>query len=252
VLAGTLILGFATPAAGETEWLPPGTLHPRNLADPLESRLGLSYAPEPDHLDAALGAPLPIVSFPLSGRTFLAVLEAGLFIRLGRDGSFFPLRTVDGLFGAGLETRRGRFAGRLRLMHHSAHKADGDSTVAYRDFTFSREFWELEVSLIWDRASIYFRAGSAWHSVPEDKGPAAALGGAWKGKGASSRPFAAVHLEADRGREWRVSKSVLIGWEAGSRRFFRVGLKLFDGHSPRGQYWETTESHLGIDLQFTP
>ena len=240
------------PTSAAAEWLPTGTIVPRDLADPKEPRLGMTYAPEPDHLDAALGAPLPIISFPVSDLTFLAVLEAGVFFRLGRDGSFFPMQTVDGLFGASIETRHGLVTGRLQLMHESAHKADGDSTVAFRDRTFSREFWRLEVGVAWPRASIYIRTGSSWHAVPSDSGLDVAVGGVWRGSGDTGRPFFSTHMNADKTREWRVTKSVIGGWEAGSSRRMRLGLHFFDGFSPRGQYANSKERYLGFNIQFTP
>ena len=212
----------------------------------------MTFAPDPARLDAALGAPLPIVSFPVSNVTFLAVLEAGVFFRLGRNGSFFPMQTVDGSFGAGMETRHGLVTGRFRLLHESAHKADGDSTVAFRDQTFSREFWRLEVGLAWPRASIYIRTGSSWHAIPSDTGMDVAIGGVWRGSGHTGRPFFSIHLNADAARDWRVTKSLLGGWEAGSDRRVRMALRFFDGLSPRGQYWESEERYLGFDIQFTP
>lgn len=250
LLAVTLLC--MQPVGAAAEWLPSRTVLPRNPADPKEPRLGMTYAPAPDHLDAALGAPLPIISFPVSDWTVITVLEAGVFFRLGREGSFFPMQTVDGLFGAGTETRRGAVTGRLQLLHESAHKADGDSTVAFRDQTFSREFWRLEIGLAWPRTSLYIRTGSSWHAIPSDTGLDVAIGGFWRGGGRSGRPFFSVHMNADAAREWRVSKSVLAGWETGTNRQVRLALRFFDGLSPRGQYWNRAERFLGFDVQFTP
>jgi hypothetical protein len=246
------VLLWMQPGGAVAEWLPSGTVLPRNPADPREPRLGMTYAPAPDYFDAALGAPLPMISFPVSDWTLVTVLEAGVFFRLGRDGSFFPMQTVDGLFGAGLETRRGAVTGRLQLLHESAHKADGDSTVAFRDRTFSREFWRLEIGWARSRTSLYFRTGSSWHAIPSDKGLDVAIGAVWRGRGRSGRPFFSAHANADAAREWRVSKTVLAGWESGTDRRVRLALRFFDGLSPRGQYWNEAERYLGFDVQFTP
>ena len=147
LLLVVLLLGGALmdrPVFAETVWLPEGTLFPRTPADPREPRISITYAPEPDQINAVLGAPLPIVGFETGGTPVRVILEAGAFFRLGRDGDFFPLQTFDGQFGLGLEVSEGILRGRLRLLHASAHKADGDSTVSFRGETFSREFWSLE------------------------------------------------------------------------------------------------------------
>lgn len=251
VVALCLATGLEVPSADAATWLPGETLVWRNPSDPGEPRFGLSYAPDPDQLDASLGAPLPIVSFSAGRTPVLFLLEAGVFMRLGRDGSFFPLRTVDGLFGLGVETRRNRIAARLRLLHQSAHKADGDSTLTYPGDTFSREFWQLEASLLLGRSWVYLRTGSAWHAVPERKGLELAMGGVWRGPGDSGRPLLSVHLEAADHDAWKLTKSVLAAWEAGRSRRFTAGLRFFDGLVPHGQYFDVSERFVGVEIQFT-
>jgi hypothetical protein len=252
-VAGVIVAGTTMPdcSHGETTWLPGQTIVPRVIADPHEPRFGLTWAPEPDQVDASLGSPVPVVSFPVAGHTVLAVLEASVFMRLGRDGSFFPLETVDGLFGVGIETSYRSITGRLRLLHESAHKADGDSTVAYPGITYSKEFWQLDLGLVLERVSVYTRIGSAWHAVPEDPGIDLALGGTWKSPGERGRALVSLHLESDSARSWKLTKSVVAGWETGTRRRFLLGLRLFDGNSPAGQYWTRSESYVGMEIQFT-
>jgi hypothetical protein len=249
--ASVIVMGLlAPPAAAAPAWFPAGPLVPRALADPLEPRIGITYAPDPDRFDAMLGAPLPLVEVPLGSRSLMVILEAGVGIRLERDGSFFPLATTDGFFGLGLETRRGPWSARLRLMHHSAHKADGDSTVAYREPTFSREYGDLQVAHTRGSVTGYLRIGGAWHAVPRDRGLDLAGGAVWRGRGTGGRPFAALHLEADAERSWRLAKAVRAGWELGSARRVRLGLRAVEGRSVPGQYWNRTDQYLGVEIEF--
>jgi len=250
LLLAVLLLASSVPAVAAPAWLPPGPLVLRALADPLEPRIGITYAPGPDQFDGMLGGPLPLVGTRLGSGTFLVILEAAVGIRLERDGSFFPLATTDGFFGLGLETRQGAWSARLRLMHHSAHKADGDSTVAYRGLTFSREYAEFQLARESRGLAGYLRIGGAWHAVPRDRGLDLAAGAIWRGTGAGGRPFAAVHLEADAERAWRLAKSIRAGWEAGSTRCVRLGLRAVDGRSIPGQYWDRTDRYLGVELEF--
>ncbi len=255
LLPGILLAAAATavapgPAAAGPRWLPPDTAFPRLVADRREPGISLSYATDPDRFDAALGGPLPLARFTAGSHDLTAVLEAGAFFRLGKDGTFFPLQTFDGLLGLGLETASGPFRGRLRFTHISAHKADGDSTVIYRGQTYSREFWRLEVGRWWHRLFLYAGIGSSWHAVPTDQGPHLVAGGSWEAGGGSWRPFAALHLSADQERAWRVDQSLFAGVATGVDRVFRIGLQYVAGNRPDGQYWITGEQFLGIKLQF--
>ena len=239
-------------ALAAVEWLPPEPVFPRALADPLEPRMGITYSPAPDHLEASLGAPLPVSLFSVRGAPVIAALEVGSFFRLDRDGAIFPLESFDGRVGVALETRVLRFHSRLRLMHWSAHKADGDTSVSFRSSTFSRESWTLDVGWQESGWDAYIRVGSAWHSVPSDPGLRAALGGTWYARASGLRPFVSLHLAADHRRNWRVTQSLVAGFETGKIRWFRLGVRLFRGHSPRGQYWDLVERHAGLEMQFSP
>jgi hypothetical protein len=158
---------------------------------------------------------------------------------------------VDGLFGLSWEYRWRSVFGRLRVTHESAHKADGDSTITFPGETFSREYWNLELGKAWGRFYLYGQLGSSWHSVPDDSGVDMALGGTWRILPGSACPFLFFHLDAESSLEWRVSQSILAGWETGRSRRFRIGLRYYNGNSPRGQYWRTPEQFLGLELQFS-
>jgi hypothetical protein len=246
-----LLLGAGSPAAG-AEWLPRNTVYPRDTADPMETRLGLTLASGGDRVEAALGAPVPLVALGPADRPVAFVLEGGAFLRLGRDGSFFPLETVDGRFGLGVETRIRRAAVRLRILHWSAHAADGDTGVTYRGRTVSQEFAELEAGMGWGSAFTYLRLGGAWHAVPPEHGVRVAAGGRWDLPHPVTGAFLALHLAADAQRNWRASRNVLLGWEFGGARRAPVALRGVHGFRPHGQYLEIIENYWGLDIQFSP
>jgi|GEM_PF-1818146 len=235
-----------TSTARAARWLPERSLFPRLPGDLRDPRIGLTSAFDEDRFAAALGGPLPIVAGTLANTRLDVVLEAGGFFTLGKDGSFFPLRTFDGLLGLGLEGARGDWRARLRLSHLSAHKADGDSTVAFRAGTFSREFATLDVGRTWDALFAYLRVGASWHAVPSDEGPHLAGGFSWQ----SGLWFAAAHLDSDRQRGWHLNKTALTGIAPGTSRTFRVGFRIYSGDSPQGRYFDTPIQYLGLEIQY--
>lgn len=247
--AGLFLLAAAP--AGAAEWLPRNTLVPRAWADPTEPRVGLTYAPDPQTIDAGVGLPLPVVAFDLGSGRGQVVVEGGVLMRLGRDGAFFPLETVDGRFGLGIEAAHGPWRGRIRFTHVSAHLADGDSTVTFPGRTYSREFVSLDAGFRPGPLYAYARIGIHWHAVPADSGIDLAVGAQWESAG-THRIFAAAHLSADTERAWRVNQSVMAGYATGSGRIFHAALRYYRGNRFQGQYWTRPESYVGLDLMVTP
>ena len=250
--AAFLFLGASVaPAAAHVRWLPKTAVFPRNPAAPHEARSGLTYLPYPDRFDAALGSGIPLAALSREDRVLTAVLETGVFFRLGKQGTFFPLQTFDGLLGFGFEASSGRVHGRLRLMHWSGHRADGDPDVTYRGCIFSREFWSLEVGTSRGPLFLAGGVGSSWHAVPADHGAHLFLDASWQGKGTAWRPFLALHLASNAQESWRVTQSLVVAAETGSHRTVRLGLRYFDGNDPRGQFRSHSERFLGLDLEFS-
>jgi hypothetical protein len=242
----------ATGAAASLRWFPEASPYLRPLADPLEPRTSITYASSRDRVDATLGRPIPVLAFGPADRPLVATLEAHAFFRLGRDRAFFPLQTFDGIFGASLERRVRWGAARLSLAHWSAHRADGDSAVAYRGMTFSREFWNFDLQRQWAGGMVYAGLGTSWHAVPVDHGLALRLGAQRSWGGGSWRPFAAVHFAADAARRMRVAQTGLLGFETGHREVFRLALRGFAGPRSQGQYWRDVERYVGADISFGP
>jgi hypothetical protein len=242
---------LAPPALAGISWLPAPSPISRSLADPREPRFSVFFGGHPERVEVAVGTPFPLVAFAAAGSRLVVVLEGGAYLTLGRENGTFPLETVDGLFGLSVEGTRDRVMTRLRLVHMSAHKADGDSTVAFPASTYSKEFAMLDVGLRLGRAMIYGRVAGAWHAVPSDRGPHIGAGGQWRGAG-RLRPIASGHLEAERDRSWRFAKSLFVGAETGRGPTVRLGLRAFSGPSPRGQYWRETERFAGLELQLVP
>jgi hypothetical protein len=242
------ILSLA-PRAGAVNWFPERGLTPRHLADPHEPLLRLTMVPGKNRYEAMLGSPLPILVSRGEGTRIGVSLEGAALLILGREGGFFPLRTVDGVIRAGVELERSGRLLRLRLTHISAHQADGDSAVSYRGKTYSREFLDLEAGLHSETWFVYAGGGGAWHAVPHDPGIHLFAGSVWSPR--APGPVAAAHLSLDRRRGWRLTKSFLAGAQFGNGPSFRAGLRYFEGNRPEGQYDERTEQYLGIEIQYS-
>jgi hypothetical protein len=249
IVAATLLAAFGAAARADAgvRWL--GTsAAPRSVSDPREPRFAVFLGGDPERVETALGAPFPLLDFQGPGGRMVLVLEGGAFLTLRRERSRFPLETADGLFGLALEGVRGRVVTRLRLTHTSAHKVDGDSTVAFAE-TYSKEVASLEAGIAGGRTYTYARIGAAWHAIPRDRGVHLSGGFQWWGAG-SWRPLASVHLDLERERSWRAAKSLFLGLETGQVTRFRLGLRAFTGPSPRGQYWARVERFAGAEIQF--
>lgn len=230
-------------------WLPAQTLFPRHLADPLEARMALSAYADGDQIDAALGQGIPLVQFG-QARQWAVQLEAAALFTLGRDGSFFPLRTFDGLVGLGLETERNGIHLRLRLMHQSAHLADGDSTVTFRGRTFSREYATSEIAYALPgshsipRGVVYAGCSASWHAVPEDDLRLFA-GGQFETRHGLTL---GAHLSLDDTESAPLRRHILVGWTFRHAMF--LGVRYGKGDAFQGQLKGSRVGDVAFELRW--
>lgn len=247
-----LVLALA-PSRTSAEWIPAGTLYPRLAADPREPRIGLTLTRELDPVDGALGGPVPILRVRAGSLPLQFNIEALVLTRLGRDAAYFPLQTVDGLFGLGIEADHSRWMVRLKLMHQSGHLADGSPQIEIPPVTFSRETASLDLGYGLRQAVVYARIGTPWHTAPEvDAGLELGLGFQGEVGTGQARPFLAAHFEAESEHNWRVRQSILAGWLIGRERQVLIGLRYQNGYRVHGQFWSATESLIGLELQYAP
>ncbi|MDE2726534.1 MAG: DUF1207 domain-containing protein, partial [Gemmatimonadota bacterium] len=135
------------------------------LADPTEARLAVTTNLG-DRLNGDIGGSWEAADYAWgadSGLRFRTGIHAGVFSKLRRSGTTFPLETADYLIGFHADLGNDRTTGRFEYAHVSAHLADGyegyggprhvdqaDQAVravrAMRAMTYSREYFTLYVA----------------------------------------------------------------------------------------------------------
>ncbi|HYV51051.1 MAG TPA: hypothetical protein VE910_04045 [Dongiaceae bacterium] len=238
-------------AFAQTSWLPQTHPGPVLIADPYEPRLALGYFPADEHLHASLGGLFPMVSVRRDSLEMAVSLDGGAWLELGIEDDLFPLETVDGAFGLRIDAAKHVWRVTVRATHWSAHRADGDSTVAYPPRAVSREYGTIEVGLQPGSFYGFARIGAAWHSVPESNGAMVAAGIQWSQAGGTWRPVLAAHYEDDPARGDAPTWFLFAGAETG-RRPLRLGLCWWKGPGPGGQHFEERGDRFGVEMQIAP
>ena len=247
-----MLLGApASVALSAVRWLPDTVPTPPLVADPFEPRLSLAVYPADEHLHAVLGGLVPLVRLGEDDFHVTTSLDGGAWLELGISGNLFPMETVDGAFGLRMDAARNPWRLCLRVRHWSAHRADGDSAVAYPPESVSREFVTLEMGLRPSTLYVYARVGTAWHAVPETEGLIVGAGIQWMAQTGSWRPLLAFHFDDDPHRGDASTWSIFAGTETGARPL-RLGLRWWKGPGPGGQDREARMERFGIEMQFTP
>lgn len=97
------------------------------LADPTEARLAVTYNLA-DRLNGDIGGSWEAADYAWDadgGLRFRTGIHAGVFSKLRRSGTTFPLETADYLIGFHADLGNDRITGRFEYAHVSAHLADG-------------------------------------------------------------------------------------------------------------------------------
>ncbi|MYA76062.1 MAG: DUF1207 domain-containing protein [Gemmatimonadetes bacterium] len=97
------------------------------LADPTEARLAIT-SNLGDRLNGDIGGSWEAADYAWGadgGLRFRTGIHAGVFSKLRRSGTTFPLETADYLIGFHADLGNDRYTGRFEYAHVSAHLADG-------------------------------------------------------------------------------------------------------------------------------
>jgi len=253
-VAFLLIMAFALPhraSGAEVSWLPSYHPAPTLIADPHEPRMEIAWFPADEHLHAILGGLFPFVGFRRQALEVALSLDGGAWLELGIEDNLFPLETVDGAFGLRVDAKQGLWRATLRGTHTSAHKADGDSTVAYPPQAVSREFATLEAGIHPGSFYSFVRIGAAWHSIPETSGAMVAIGAQWRAPRGTWRPIIAAHYDHDPARGDTPTWFLFAGAQTGGRPFC-LGVCWWKGPGPGGQHFEQHVNRFGIEMQLAP
>jgi len=238
------------------------------IADPHRAGFGFVWM----HFDEATIADSSSVRIALrvGGRLgFLRIHPAGkdrrwqISAEVGLDGQFdrhYSLDSIgwDGNYGLMLTTvGRHRLALKLGVLHTSSHVGDEYAERTGRKrLGYTRE--EFVFALSWDmsdRWRTYAEGGWAYilrNETVQDPGRsqfgleyenAKSL---WKKR---LGWYAALDLSAMEERDWRLDRSFQVGlvlYEGTTA--WRLGLELYDGRAPMGEFYQDTESYLGFGL----
>jgi len=178
-----------------------------------------------------------------------------LWARIASRAHFtFPLQTVDGTFGLGLERARGAWSERLRWGHHSGHFGDGVPDVEARRFVYTRELVSFTASYdVSPRLRLYAGPLATVRTAPRAAAWQWEFGGEWRARVAhatSAVPYAAWHLALKAENANRVNQSYEAGvrFHAASGSSARIMVGWFAGVSERGELWRTPErfARLGV------
>ena len=279
-----LALALASDAAAGT-WrfaAPQQRLFRPLLADPTEARLAVT-SNLGDRLNGDIGGSWEAADYAWDGDglgreqprnleagrplRFRTGIHAGVFSKLRRSGTTFPLETADYLIGFHADLGGDRYTGRFEFAHVSAHLADGyDGTEqAMRAMTYSREYFTLYVS--YERESAPGSAmGSArvygslrWsnHAIPDVRRWRVQAGGELvsrplTGPGGATRAYVACDLRLFRDGDLSVNRTAHAGlmFHNEGARGLRIALVYHGGRSEHGQFHHLEDDYGGVGLFF--
>ena len=290
VTVGFLAAGAPTVQAQAPDWLLPRTrhfAHPRADAMAPRFAIGLiatdllsSRGPERpqftirDSADAAfdvqaaaaLGGTLPLLRLASwAGGGAVLGGEVAVFARFRIE---YPSRDAvgtDWFVGMPIELRRYDWAGRLALMHRSAHL--GDEFIAAsgaQRIEFGHESIEWMAARHFGTARIY--GGGAWifRSNTQFEMRRRGLGehdrfelqtgadGEWP-LGATGRVYAGLDLQAAERTDWRTGVAAVVGLGAhGNGRAIRLLARFHDGASSLGEFFLTDERFVSLEVEIEP
>lgn len=261
------------------------------LADPTEARLAAT-SNLGDRLSGDIGGSWEAADYAWgAGRRlrFRIGIHAGVFSKLRRSGTTFPLETADYRIGFHADLGNDRYTGRFEYAHVSAHLADGydgyggpdhadqarharhaDHPVrALRAMTYSREYFTLygaREMRIAPGSAVGSAVGSArvygslrWsnHAKPDVRrwrvqGGAELVTRPLTGEGGPTRAYLACDMRVFRDGGISVNRTVHAGllFHNGASRGLRLALVYHGGRSEHGQFHRQEDDYAGIGLYF--
>ena len=258
------------------------------LADPTEARLAVTTNLG-DRLNGDIGGSWEAADYAWdgdSGLRFRTGIHAGVFSKLRRSGTTFPLETADYLIGFHADLGNDRTTGRFEYAHVSAHLADGyegyggprhvdqaDQAVravrAMRAMTYSREYFTLYVARetrFTTGSAIGSAIGSArvygslrWsnHAIPDVRrwrvqGGAELVFRPLAGEGGATRAYLACDVRLFRDGDISINRTAHAGllFHNEASRGLRLAFVYHGGRSEHGQFHHLEDDYAGIGLFF--
>ncbi len=200
---------------------------------------------------------------PGAGSVTQLNLSGGVFAQFDMETASFDLINADYLVGLALDTRRGWFAGRLKLYHQSSHLGD-EFLLRTRPERVNLSYEALDLVLASElgRWRLYTGGEQTVRRDPETAPEGAIRGGA---EYRQERPLfnvgevGAVHFVAAaearrlRGAGGGVGWSLRTGIEVAplraaskDRRSLSILVEVFDGPSPYGQFYDRDLRYIGL------
>ena len=246
------------------------------LADPTEARLAIT-SNLGDRLNGDIGGSWEAADYAWDGDgglRFRTGIHAGVFSKLRRSGTTFPLETADYLIGFHADLGNGRYTGRFEYAHVSAHLADGYDGPE-RAMTYSREYFTL-----YGARELRFAPGSAvgsaigsarvygslrWsnHAIPDVRRwrvqagaelvsrPLSGKGGT-DGTDGATRAYLACDVRLFRDGDISVNRTAHAGllFHNEASRGLRIAFVYHGGRSEHGQFHRQEDDYAGIGLFF--
>jgi hypothetical protein len=190
-------------------------------------------------------------------------VQTGVFGRFDMETSATALIASDWLVAVPIEVARGRWSGRARFVHWSAHLGDEfirDTEAERLDFTLEA----IDLLAAYDTGPVRVYGGGARvlrsQLADASERPAGfsdtgtlqlgADGGWYPWANGDAGLYGGLDLQWSDRTEWRRQVSALAAFEARKReRALRVGLTWLAGPSPVGQFFLNEESCWGVEIR---
>ncbi|MXY98040.1 MAG: DUF1207 domain-containing protein [Gemmatimonadetes bacterium] len=261
------------------------------LADPTEARLAVT-SNLGDRLNGDIGGSWEAADYAWDGDNglrFRTGIHAGVFSKLRRSGTTFPLETADYLIGFHADLGNDRTTGRFEYAHVSAHLADGyegyggprhvdkadkaeqaeQAEQAMRAITYSREYFTLygaremrfaPTSAIGSAiGSVRVYGSLRWsnHAIPDVRrwrvqGGAELVFRPLAGEGGATRAYLACDVRLFRDGDISINRTAHAGllFHNEASRGLRLAFVYHGGRSEHGQFHHLEDDYAGIGLFF--
>ncbi len=175
------------------------------------------------------------------------------------EGGGFDLDSSDTKFGLNGNYRKGNFFGRVGVGHISAHLADGQlwPTADRPKVGYSREFLQMNLSYEWTHLTPYIGT----HYVFEQRHPDEYLGKdffifQWGGSATyplykSVSLFSSADWQSREEYQFNINQSYSSGFQiqGAFHNPYRLLIQYYQGHDPRGEYYNSRTKYWGLGMQ---